>query len=134
MRRLPFATVLLLLVAVAGCATSSQILPVTPRPAVSAGAERGAGRTLAAELIDARPDNVVGLRDPAAPDTAITTPPEMLARIRQAIEDGFRRQGFAIVPVGEPADVVLEVRLTELGYQRDASGALKDLRTGATFE
>ena len=64
----------------------------------------------------------------------ITTPPETLANIQRALEDGFRRLGFAIVPVGAAADVTLEVRLSELGYKRDADGLLRDLHTVATVE
>ncbi len=120
--------------ALGGCATHSQILPVTPRPAVTANESRGAGRSMAIEVVDARGTNVVGLREPGAADTAITTPPEMLRNIQRAVEDGYRALGFELVPVGENADVVLEVRLTELGYEREAEGVVRNLRTGATFQ
>ncbi len=126
--------VLVLGALLAACATTPQILPVTPRPVVTATADRGAGRTLSIELLDARGSNVVGLRDANKTDSAITTTPEMLPNIRRALESGYAQQGFTIVQPGSAADVALEVRLTELGYQREASGALPDLKTGATFQ
>jgi uncharacterized lipoprotein YajG len=119
---------------VGACAKTPQILPVTPSVAVAAGEARGAGRSIAIEVVDVRGTDVVGYRDPADPASVITTPPETLGNVQRALEDGFRRLGFAIVPVGAAADIALEVRLSELGYKRDAGGLVRDLRTVATIE
>ncbi|MCB1749301.1 MAG: hypothetical protein H6977_06945 [Gammaproteobacteria bacterium] len=132
--RCVLAGLVLLAVLVAGCAKTPQILPVTPTVETAMSETRGAGRSIAIEVVDVRGTNVVGYRDPADPASVITTPPETLANIQRALEDGFRRLGFAIVPVGAAADVTLEVRLSELGYKRDADGLLRDLHTVATVE
>ncbi|MGE0487196.1 MAG: YajG family lipoprotein [Gammaproteobacteria bacterium] len=131
----PLLVVFVLAATLAGaCAKTPQILPVTPSVAVTTDAARGAGRSIAIEVVDVRGTDVVGYRDPADPGSAITTPPETLGNIQRALEDGFRRLGFEVVPVGATADVALEVRLSELGYKRDAAGLVRDLRTVATVE
>lgn len=122
------------LLAIAGCAKTPQILPVTPRIDVQAAAARDDGRSIAISVIDARGTDVVGYRDPADPGSVMTTAPETLANIERALESGYRQLGFEIVPVGSDADVALEVRLTELGYRRAADGLVRDLRTVATVE
>lgn len=118
----------------AGCAATPQILPIQPELDLADAAARGAGRALAVDVVDAREDAVVGYRDPGDTGSAITTAPEMLENLRRALEDGYRRLGFAIVPSDAAADVALEVRLTELGYQRAVGGVVRELRTGATLE
>src|SRR5690606_29068905 len=118
----------------AACATTPQILPVTPQIETQGLAARGAGRSLAIEVVDARGTDVVGQRDPTHADSVITTSPEMLARLRTTLEGAYRELGFDIVPVGQAADIALEVRLTDLGYRRAEGGVIRELRTGATVE
>ncbi|MEQ8233176.1 MAG: YajG family lipoprotein, partial [Gammaproteobacteria bacterium] len=66
--------------------------------------------------------------------TAITTPAETLPNIRRALEEGYRKLGFEVLPAGSNADIALEVRLTEFGYRRASGGVVRELRTGATLE
>ena len=118
----------------AGCAATPQILPVTPQIETRGLSARGAGRSLAIEVVDARGTDVVGQRDPTRADSVITTAPEMLARLRTTSKSAYRDLGFTIVPVGQEADIALEVRLTDLGYRRAEGGVIRELRTGATVE
>lgn len=121
-------------VVVSGCASKPQLLPVTPNPVVRGDTARGAGRSIAIEVVDARGTKLVGLRDPAHTDSVITTPAEMLRNVSEALESGFRQLGFNIVPLGDDADIALEVRLVELGYVRDPRGVVRTLSTGVRFE
>lgn len=116
------------------CAKTPQILPATPHVEVAAGAPRGDGRTIAIEVVDVRGTNVVGYRDPADPSSVITTSSELLGNMQRTLEAAYEKLGFKVVPVGAEADIALEVRLSELGYKRDADGLLRDLHTMATVE
>ena len=129
-------SVLILLLTIFGvaCTTSSQILPVTPNLSVDESPTRGAGRTMSLTVEDTRDSNIIGFRDPEDPSTKITSAPETLRNIRQKLEAAFTELGFTLVEPGEPADVLLDVRLTELSYQRQVAGVIKNLRTGATVE
>ena len=124
---------LLCLALLAACAATPQILPVQPRLDIAAESERGRGRTMAIEVVDDRGTDLIGLRDPRDHQSAITAAPEMLRNIQQTLEQGFRRQGFTLIELGDQADIALEVRLTRLGYQRSSAGLLKDLETAAEF-
>ncbi|MEQ8662461.1 MAG: YajG family lipoprotein [Gammaproteobacteria bacterium] len=119
---------------VAGCSATPQIMPVVPALEVAADGARGAGRTLAVTVVDARDSDIVGYRDPDDTATAITTPAETLPNIRRALEQGYRELGFTVVPPDSHADIALEVRLTDLGYRRATGGVVRELRTGATLE
>ena len=125
---------LLALTFLVGCATQPQVLPITPQLDLAGAETRGNGRTLALDAIDARPDNLVGLRDPADANSAITTAEEAMRIIKRTVEDGYAKLGFTIVPQGEEADITLEVRLVELGYSRQQTGVVKNVHTGATVE
>lgn len=125
---------LLALALIAGCAAQPQVLPITPELDLSEAAARGNGRTLALDAIDARPNNVVGYRDPADANSAITTAPETMRLIKRTVENGYAKLGFTIVPQGEDADITLEVRLAELGYALQPTGVVKNVHTGATVE
>jgi uncharacterized lipoprotein len=118
----------------AGCATPPQLLPVNPAIDVAASRQRGAGRTLALEVIDARGGDLVGYRDPNDSRTAIKSAPESLRNVERAVREGFEKLGFTVVEAGTAADVALEVRLVELGYEREGSGVIRGLSTGATVE
>ena len=119
---------------VAACALQPQTLPITPQVDLANAPPRGNGRTLALDVIDGRPDNVVGYRDPADTNSAITTAPETIRVIKRAVEQAYGNLGFQVVGTGEPADITLEVRLTELGYSRDKSRMVENVTTGATVE
>jgi uncharacterized lipoprotein YajG len=114
------------------CTTSSQVLPVTPQVNVEHEAVRGAGRTIALKVSDARPSEIVGYRDPDDPQTVITASPEMLENILRKLESAYTELGYTIVEPGEEADIAMHVQVTELLYARASEGLVKDLRTGAT--
>jgi len=118
----------------AGCALQPQVLPITPQLDLGSAQSRGAGRSIAIDAIDGRPDNIVGYRDPADSNSVITTSGETMRAIQRALEDGYGRLGFTVVAQGESADITLEVRLTELGYERQGGKFVKNIRTGATLE
>lgn len=124
----------LLLGLLAGCTPAPQIIPAVAQVDVPATQARGAGRSIAIEVVDARDDTIVGYRDPARADSAITTSPELLENMRRALEQGYRELGFIIVAAGQEADIELQVRLTEFGYQRAEGGVVRELLTGATVE
>lgn len=116
----------------AACTTNSQILPVTPKVNVENEAVRGAGRTITLKVSDSRTSDIVGYRDPDDPQTAITASPEMLENIRRKLESAYTELGYTSVDSGDEADIALHVQVTELVYQRESEGLVKDLRTGAT--
>lgn len=131
---LPRGLLIIALLAVAACTATPQVLPITPDPQLRGDSARGGGRTMAVAVVDARGSNVIGLRDPADPASVITTPPETLRNIQLAIEKGYEQLGFVLVPLGDDADIALEVRLTDLGYTRAAGGVVRKLKTLARFE
>ena len=116
------------------CALQPQILPITPQIDLGGATARGAGRSLSLHVVDARPDNVVGYRDPTDKNSVITTAPETVRVIQRELEKAYGQLGFAVVPQGGSADVALEVRLTELGYSRQTGRVMNDIHTGATVE
>lgn len=126
---------LLALLLLVGCATTSQILPISPALDTSALPPRGEGRTLTLKVIDSRASTVVGYRDPKDTRTVITTASETIRNIQTALAQAYTELGFRVVtPSGGPADIALEVRLVALGYARQADGVVRNLRTGATVE
>ena len=127
-------TVSVTCVLLAACALQPQVLPITPQLDVSRAPHRGDGRSIALDTIDGRPDNVVGYRDPNDTHSAITTAPETMRVIKREVEGAYAALGFRVVPQGEEADITLEVRLTELGYTRQASNVVNNIHTGATIE
>ena len=131
---LDVALVVIVVMGLGACTATPQILPIQPKVQSNTSTQQGAGRTIAIEVVDARGTDLIGLRDARSHQSAITAAPEMLRNIQQVLESGYRQQGFDIIPVGESADVALEVRLTQLGYQREATGLLKDLKTVAEFQ
>lgn len=128
------SSVLLFILLLAGCASTPQILPVIPQIDATGMSARGAGRTIAIEVVDARGGTLVGYRDPTRTESAISTAPELLSNMQSALEAGYGKLDFTIVPVGAAADIALEVRLTELGYRRAEGGVVRELKTGATVE
>lgn len=130
----PLPILWLLSVMLAGCSATPQIIPAVAQIDTAGTQARGAARSIAIEVVDARDDTVVGYRDPARADSAITTSPELLENMQRALEQGYRELGFAIVAADEDADIALQVRLTEFGYQRAAGGVVRELLTGATVE
>lgn len=132
----PILAVLLVLgaAALAGCAAKPQIVPVTPRVDSASLPSRGAGRSIALDVIDARGGGVVGYRDPNDKSSVITSSPETLRNIERTVRGAYEALGFRIVEPGAEADIALEVRLTELGYSREADGVVRDVSTGATIE
>lgn len=124
----------LLCVLLSACALQPQTLPITPRLELGDASLRGNGRTLALDVIDGRRDNVVGYRDQADTNSAITTAPEAMPVIKRALEQGYTKLGFRVVGQGEDADITLEVRLTELGYLRQSGTVVENVTTGATVE
>lgn len=128
---LPLACAGLLL---AACALQPQVLPITPQLDLSDAPHRGDGRSIALDAIDGRPDNVVGYRDPADTNSVITTAPETMRVIKRVVEAAYAEVGFRVVSQGEDADITLEVRLTELGYARQAGKVVNNISTGATIE
>ena len=121
------------IIIIAACSSGNQILPVTPKVELSNSISIGAGRTLYIQVYDERSTDVVGYRDPNNKATVITSSPEMLDNIREKVEQAYTELGFELIETKETVDIVLEIRLTELSYQRQSSGGIKDLRTGATF-
>lgn len=118
----------------AGCAATPQIVPVRPSVDSAALPSRGTGRTIALDVIDARGDTVIGYRDPNDTASVITSAPETLRNLERSVRAGYEALGFRIVEPGAEADIALEVRLTELGYAREADGVVRDVKTGATVE
>lgn len=123
-----------LAVALLACTPTRQIVPVTPRLDTSALPSRGAGRSLSLEVVDARASEVIGLRDPKVPASVMTSAPEALRNIERTLQQAYTEQGFEVLPPGSAADVMLTVKLTELGYQRAEAGVVRNLDTGATIE
>lgn len=124
---------LIIVLITSACSAGNQILPVTPKVDLSNAVAIGAGKTLSIRVYDKRASNVVGYRNPDDKATAITSSPETLGNIKKNVEQAYADLGFELVEPGEPADIQLEIQLTELSYQRQRSGGLKDLQTGATF-
>ena len=124
----------LCLIVLAACATTSQILPIQPKLDVSAMPGRGAGKTLSVAVIDARPGQFIGYREPRDKSTAITAAPEALENIQRTIETAYAELGFEVVAPGAAADVVLEVKLVELDYHLERDGVIRNLRTAATLK
>lgn len=122
------------LIVVAGCATSSQIIPVNPALDVSPLPATGGGRTLALSVVDGRADDTVGYRDPNKPETRMVSSPEAIGNIQRVLERAYADLGFLLVPPGDLADVEMEVRLVEFGYARAASGLVRNLDTGARID
>jgi len=120
------------MLALMACSTSSQVLPVTPKVDVSEQPVRGTGRTMTLEVSDGRESDIIGYRVPGDPSTAITAAPELLETIRKKLEAAYTKLGFTILEPGESADIAMQVKVTELAYQRQSSGLVKDLDTGAT--
>jgi uncharacterized lipoprotein YajG len=118
----------------AACTPTRQIVPVTPSLDTAGLPARGAGRSLSLEVVDARASDVIGLRDPNAPGSLMTSAPETLRNIERSLTEAYTRLGFTLLPPGSAADVMLTVKLTELGYRRDAAGVVRNLDTGATIE
>ena len=121
-------------VVLCACALQPQVLPVTPQLDLAGAAARGAGRSIALNVIDARADKVVGYRDPADTNSVITTAPELVSVIQREVSKAYGQLGFTVVGAGETADIALDVRLTELGYVREAGRVVNNIRTGATIE
>ena len=126
-------TIVLMAVPLISCSTTSQILPVTPQIDVPADPARGVSKTMKLTVVDARASNIVGYRDQNDATTAITSAPEMLDNIRQKLLTAYTDLGFTVVESNEDADIDLNVQLTELSYQRQTEGVVKDLRTSATL-
>jgi uncharacterized lipoprotein YajG len=120
--------------ALGACALQPQILPITPHLNVGDSSTRGNGRSIALDAIDGRTDNLVGYRDPKDQNSAITTSPETMRVIQREVEAAYNKLGFHVVPQGEQADITIEVRLTQLGYERKEKKVINNIHTGATIE
>lgn len=130
-----FSTVLAAgLLMLAACANAPQILPIQPQVARSGSSGSAAERSLSVKVIDARDNEIVGYRNPQVAASVLTAAPEMIEAIEQALQSGYREQGFRVVSADESADIALEVRLTELSYARESSGIMRELKTAAAVE
>lgn len=124
----------MLVALLAGCATTSQVVPVNPTLNLSALPSSGAGRSLALTVIDGRSDDIVGYRDPNQSSTQMKSSPDAIAAIQRTLERAYTQLGFSLVPPGDLVDIDMTVKLVEFGYTRAASGLIRNLDTGATIQ
>lgn len=106
---------LVFLWAFSGCALRSQTVRLHPAVEVAARSERGAGRRVAIQAIDARQDKLIGYRGGVMKTGEITTPDDVAAVIGATVGQELAKQGFRLVLSGE-ADITVRIELQEFHY------------------
>lgn len=99
----------------AGCATfAPQLVTVNPEVSVTASAA-SLGKVVALQVIDARPDKVLGYRTTRSDkDSAILTNQDVAKVVQQTIYSALKKNGFDVITQGDsPRSLKVEIRKLE---------------------
>ena len=129
-----FASMLLTISLLAGCALSPQTVDINPRIDLAGINQQGDQQKLSLQVADDRGTQVVGTRGSVYPETSeISTGGDIKTPIRNVLTKSLRNMGYKLVGENGQSTVNLKVVVDSLGYKTKSETVMKAVETAATI-
>lgn len=129
-----FASLLLTISLLTGCALSPQTVAINPRIDLAEINQQGEQQGLSLQVADARGTRVVGTRGGVYPETSeISTGEDIKTPIRNVLTKALRNMGYNVVGENEQSAADLKVIVDTLEYKTKSETVMKAVETAATI-